>query len=117
MERAHGIVLRDVLGTKAHIRGWVIKLKRINHAALHGWNNLATGQLRNRHAQLLHKVGRQANSAVFEALELCCLFGRGVFKPAQGLRGHRESKEAHDVQIKFCNQLVPELLAAAFVNP
>ena len=117
VEGAHGVVLGHVLCAKAHVGSGVVELEGIDHAALHGGNDLATGQLGHGHAHLLEKVGGQANGAVLEALELSSLLRRCLLKPAQGLRGHGEGEEAHNVEVHLGRELVPELLATTGVNP
>ena len=70
MVGAHHVVLGHVLGAEAAVRGRVVELEGVDHAALHGGQDLAARQLRHRRAHRLHDVGGEADRAVLQALQI-----------------------------------------------
>ena len=68
---AHHVVLGHVLGAEAAIRGRVVELEGVDHAALHGRHDFAARKLRDRGTHGLEQVGRETDRAVLQALEVC----------------------------------------------
>ena len=65
---AEHVVLRHVLRTEALVRGRIVELEGIDHAALHGRHDFAARKLRDGHAHRLHQIGRETDGAVLQAL-------------------------------------------------
>ncbi len=99
------------------VRRRVVELGGVDQVAVERGDDLAAGEDDDRGAHRLEEVGREADGAVFHALELVGV-GDRRFEPAERLGRHGAVEERLDVELEdLLDQFVVELLAAAVVDP
>jgi hypothetical protein len=92
-------------------------LGAIDSAALCGGQDLTTRHIDDRHAHLGVKLGDDAGLATLHPFEVSQVLDR-TLEPAERLRAGWNARKCHQIELQLLLiELVPQLKAAAFVDP
>ena len=113
LQHAH---LGDVGEAEQPVGGGVVELRPVQEAAVHGRDDLASGQRIYRRAQGGVDVNGEPHGTELHTLHVLQLCDR-LFEPAERLRKHRPVGERDDVGADGRIELRQQLLAAAVLVP